>query len=255
MDPNQLLESKIRDRIRQSREGFYITTTGFLNLHEQSSALPLMREAKDLLTFFYGGYEDAERRMLIIAPKELAETPEDALAMGDYIRVIEVDAVKGGRPLTHRDYLGSMLGLGIDRSVTGDILVGENGADILAKPEIADFLLQEYHMVGHTDVRLREKSLDELALPEKKFQIVRDTLASLRLDNVLSSAFRISRNEAAKAIRTGLVFVDHAEMTKNDYRVDEGAVLILRGKGKARLREVGGESRKGRIWVEFERYV
>ena len=227
MDDSKLLKSRIADRIRQAEEGFYITNTDFLDLHQQALAREECRGHSDLRFWFYGGYEDAERRILIIAPKDYGETLEDVLGMEEFLQVIHVETGGSDRKLSHRDYLGSVLGLGIERRMIGDILVDEKGADMIVRPDISTFLKQEYRSVGR----------------------------SLRLDNVVSTAFKVSRSDAVKGIRSGIVSVDHMECTKIDQRIDEGAVIVLRGKGKAVLQEIGGESKKGRIWVEILRYV
>ncbi len=88
-----------------------------------------------------------------------------------------------------------------------------------------------------------------------RFEMIRDTVSSIRLDNVISSAFRLSRSNAAEAIRKGLVSVNHAECLKTDNKVEEGAILTLKGKGKAVLEEIGSESRKNRIWIRVKRYL
>ena len=201
----------------------------------------------------WGGYEGAERRMLVCVPADIPMTDEEA-----YEGLLEVLRVKKpaiSRELTHRDYLGSMLGLGIDRSVTGDILVRDDGADIIIVPEIADFLLEEYVQVGRTHVSREVHPLSELILPEVRTQIIKDTVPSARLDSVIASAFKLSRSKAAEAIRGGIVSVDHIECLKPDARVEEGSILVLRGKGKALLKEVGGESKKGRTWIIIEKYI
>jgi RNA-binding protein YlmH len=86
-------------------------------------------------------------------------------------------------------------------------------------------------------------------------QTIRDTIPSARLDSVVSSAFKLSRSKAAEAIRSGIVSLDHAECLKPDAKVEEGQTLVLRGKGKAVIDEIGGESKKGRIWVSIRRYI
>lgn len=255
MDDSKLLKSRIADRIRQAEEGFYITNTDFLDLHQQALAREECRGHSDLRFWFYGGYEDAERRILIIAPKDYGETLEDVLGIEEFLQVIHVETGGSDRKLSHRDYLGSVLGLGIERRMIGDILVDEKGADMIVRPDISTFLEQEYRSVGRTDAKIEVRPIGELAVPERRVQVIRDTLPSLRLDNVVSTAFKLSRSDAVKGIRSGIVSVDHMECTKIDQRIDEGAVIVLRGKGKAVLQEIGGESKKGRIWVEILRYV
>ena len=253
MDKSKFLQSKISDRIRQASEDFYITNTEFLDLHEQTLARALLREAKDVHGYFFGGYDDAERRILILSPVEYGELSNEA--QGAYLQLLRVKIVRTPRHLTHRDYLGAVLGLGIERRMIGDILVREDGADLIVCPEITPFLLQEYHSVGRADVTAMEEPLEKLIVPEGRVKEFQDTVPSLRLDNLVSTAFKVSRSDAAKAIRSGIVSVNHMEALKVDQRVEEGEVLNLRGKGKAVLKSVGGESKKGRIWVEIKQYV
>ena len=253
MTHDELVISRIEDKIRQCRDGYYVTSTGLLDSHEQALAKSVMRKASDVKTFLYGGYDGAERRMLICVPADLPMTQDEA-AEG-LLEVLRISKPSISLELTHRDYLGSLLGLGIDRSVTGDILVRSDGADVIIVPEIADFLLSEYTQAGRTHITAKVVPLTELKVPEIRTEIIRDTVPSCRLDTVISSAFRLSRAKAAEAIRGGIVSVDHIECLKPDARVEEGSSLVLRGKGKAVLREVGGESKKGRIWIVIERHV
>lgn len=250
MTHDELTISKIEDKIRQCRDGYYVTATGLLDSHEQALARQVMMHATDVRTFLWGGYEGAERRMLVCVPSEMPKEASEGL-----LAVLRVSKPAISRELSHRDYLGSMLGLGIDRSVTGDILVRNDGADIIIVPEIADFLLEEYIQVGRTHVSRELKPLSELIIPEVRTQMIKDTVPSARLDSVIASAFKLSRSKASEAIRGGIVSVDHIECLKPDARVEEGSILVLKGKGKALLKEIGGESKKGRIWVILEKYL
>lgn len=253
MTQDELTLAKIEDRIEQCRDGYYVTSTGFLDSHEQALAKKALMHAAGVRTLMYGGYADAERRMLVCIPSDLPLSDEEATA--GLAEVLRVSKPKISRDLSHRDYLGSILGLGIERRLTGDILVREDGADIFIVPEIADFLLNEYHQAGRTEVKTEVVSAGEVIVPEVRCQIIKDTVSSLRLDSVISSAFRLSRSSAAEAIRSGLVSVDHAECLKTDAKVEEGAILVLKGKGKAVLEEIGNESKKSRIWLRIKRFI
>ena len=253
MTEDELTISRAEDKVRQCRDGYYVTSTGLLDSHEQALVRSVMRRSKDVRTFLYGGYEGAERRMLVCMPADIPMTEEEA-AEG-LLEVLRVTKPQISKELGHRDYLGSLLGLGIDRSVTGDILVRPDGADIIIVPEIADFLIREYSQAGRTSIRTEVVPLTELRVPDVRTEMIRDTVPSCRLDTVVSSAFRLSRAKAAEAVRAGIVSVDHIECVKPDLRVEEGSSLVLRGKGKAVLREVGGESKKGRIWIVIERFI
>lgn len=199
-------------------------------------------------TLFYGGYEDAERVILINLPDYAR------LADNNPLTVIRACKAEGGRQLTHRDYLGSLVGLGIKRELLGDILVREDGADIIVLSDIAEFILSNYCKAGRTALSLSQHHISELIVPKVKRTRITDTVASLRLDSVTASAFGLARGKAAEAIGRGIVFVNHLEVAKPDFQVKEGDKITLRGKGKACLTEIGGRSRKDRVYITIERY-
>ncbi len=253
MTKDELITARIEDRISQCRDGYYVTSTGFLDTHEQALAIAASRHAAGVRTFMYGGYDDAERRMLVCVPKDIPMSDEEAT--DGLVKVLRVKLPAISRELNHRDYLGSLLGLGIERRLTGDILVRPGGADIFIVPGIEEFLLNELHRVGPVEVKTESVTAGEVIVPEARVEYIRDSVSSVRLDSVVSSAFRLSRGKAAEAIRKGLVSVDHAECIKPDAAVREGTSLVLKGKGKAVLEETGGESRKGRIRIVIKRFI
>lgn len=253
MTKDELIISRIEDRIEQCRDGYYVTSTGLLDSHEQALAARASRNAAGVRCLMYGGYDGAERRMLVCIPADIPMTDDEAT--DGLLAVLRVSKPAISRELTHRDYLGSVLGLGIDRSVTGDILVRPDGADIIILPDIADFLLREFRQAGRTNISTQMVPIGELIIPEMRTQIIRDTIPSARLDSIVASAFKLSRSKAAEAIRGGIVSLDHAECLKPDAKVEEGQTLVLRGRGKALIDEIGGESKKGRIWVSIRRFI
>ena len=253
MTKDELITARIEDKIAQCRDGYYVTSTGLLDTHEQALAIAASRHAAGVRTFMYGGYDEAERRMLVCVPRDIPMDDEEAVE--GLLRVLRVKLPTISRELSHRDYLGSLLGLGIDRRLTGDILVRPDGADIFIVPGIEEFLLKELHRIGSVEVKTEAVPVEELIVPEARVEFIKDSLSSVRLDSVVSSAFRISRGKAAEAVRKGLVSVDHAECIKPDAAVHEGASIVLKGKGKAVLEETGGESRKGRIRIVIKRYI
>ena len=253
MTPDELTIAKIDDKIRQCRNGYYITATGLLDSHEQALAKAVAGHSQDVRTYLYGGYEDAERRMLICVPADIPLSEEDAA--DGLLSVLRVSKPATARELNHRDYLGSLLGLGIDRCVTGDILVREDGADIIILSDMAGFFLKEYTQAGRTHIRTEIRPVNELIIPAQATEIIRDTVSSVRLDAVTAAAFRLSRAKASEAVRGGIVSIDHIECLKPDAGVAEGSVIVLRGKGKAVLRRIGEKSRKGRIRIEILKYI
>lgn len=249
---DKILLAATEDKINQCIRQYRLTYTNFLDLRQRSLVQNMWKEMKfsqsDVRMEFYGGYEDAERTVAVFLPDyaDISQCPLSA---------IRIRATEGGKQLTHRDYLGSITGLGIKREMTGDILTTENGADVIVLEDISDFILMNYDKAGRTSLKTEAIGIDEVFVPEKKSTMIRDTVASLRLDNIISSAFQLSRAKAVEAIKSGLVYVNSMQMEKPDIQVTEDSKLVLRGRGKAYLREVGKKTRKDRISIIIERYL
>lgn len=218
---------------------------------------------RSMTLVFTGGYEDAERQILAVLPEYIL--PETILDPEEILNNPDLEILKavrfmhkqnaargfGGGALGHRDYLGAMMGLGIRREVTGDILIREDGADCIVLPRMAEYVAENLTKAGRAGLTAETIPVVDILPPENQGEEIVCTLASLRLDNALAAAFHISRTEAKKAIGEGLVFVDHREAEKADQEVGEGALLVIRHKGRVRLREISGETRKGRIRCIF----
>ena len=195
-----------------------------------------------------GGYEEAERKIAVFLP-DWAEDAEGELA---FLRALFHGADSA---LTHRYIRGSLMGLGVVRDRLGDILVSPHSADIIAAPSLRDFFLREWTEAGRVKLTVAEIAREELLLPQVQVKVLRDTVSSLRLDAVAAAAFSVSRGKAAELIAAGRVNLDHVPCLKPDKPVAEGAVLTARGFGKAKLKEVGGLSKKGRTGITIERYL
>ena len=156
---------------------------------------------------------------------------------------------------THRDFLGSLMGLGLTREKVGDILVSERWADVLVGSSVAEHLLREWRQAGRVPLKVEEIRPEEIRPPAEQVKLLRDTVASLRLDSVISAGFSVNRNAAAELIRSGKVEVNWMACDKPDAAVGQGDVLTVRGLGKCCLEEVGGQSRKGRTAVTMKRYL
>lgn len=277
MNDDKLILAQAEDRLEQCQAYDMLSHTGFLDARQQSLVRRAFGERRgDVRIAYYGGYGDADRVIMAALPyymqfeeslpmqdaagdeeRDADGTPE---AVRELLTVIRATVPKGstasrsGRALSHSDYLGALTGLGLKRTVIGDILVRDDGADIIVLTDIADFLMNTFASAGRSRLSLERLPIEALKLPERTVTEIHDTVASLRLDALLAAAFRLPRGKAADAIRQGLVFVDHLEATKADMSVEEGAELVIRHKGKVRLAAVGGRSRKDRINVTFEKY-
>ena len=225
------------------------THTAFLDMRQQSLLTDFFRTKPGIPPLFLGGYEEAERCVCAFLPDYMDAESFEGIAC---IRIKTASALPN--PLTHRDYLGAMMGLGIKRETVGDILVREDGADIIVLSDMAEILRSHFEQAGRARFRAEQISFSEMIVPVVDSKIVRDTVPSLRLDCVLSSAFRLSRGNAGAYIEAGRVFVNGRQILKNDYRLQEGDKITLRGHGKAILRAELGRSKKDRIFIELETF-
>lgn len=195
----------------------------------------------------WGGYENAERCMVSFGANE---------AEGSWFPISAVE-VTCAIPweVSHRDVLGALMNLGIDRSKTGDILVTEKKAIIFCDAPLVDFLLQEIRSVGRYSVTTKEIPIEEIEIPPKKFREVTDTVASLRADCVIAAVYSLPRGKAQEAILSGRVTVNWEEWTSLSGELHSGDVISLRGMGRSELSEIGGLSRKGRTYIKAKRLL
>ena len=200
----------------------------------------------------FGGYEGAERQMLVYLPDYLEE---DALYDEDSPIVCLRAEFFQGDSLSHRDFLGALMGAGIGRETVGDICVGSGSCDFFVTGEIAPYILQSFTSAGRTRLRMQQIPLSEAHIPEAEVKEIRDTLASLRLDSVISAGFRIGRSLAAQHVSAGKAAIDGLPCEKPDKAVAEGMKISVRGLGKIKLANVNGQTKKGRISVIIHRYV
>ncbi|MCM1363651.1 MAG: YlmH/Sll1252 family protein [Ruminococcus sp.] len=258
MTDDQILVSHARDLKTQCADNSMITNTQFLDLRQKSLLLLIEKEQREFVnTFYYGGYADAERTVVVFVPRFFdfddimqffSENEQD-----NPLALVRIEKDKFSA-LSHRDYLGSLMGLGIKREMIGDLLVDENGCYIPCIKSIAKYITENLTSVGRGSVKANVVSFGEISTREENFELVRDSVASFRLDNMVSAAFSLSRSSSVQAIEKGIVYVNGVQIEKSDYRVLSGDKLVLRGKGKAVFAAVNGESKKGRLHVEFKRY-
>ena len=247
---DKLLLAKLWDKINAGIRKNIPANTCFLSPRELEMAKFLFGEPEGLYVF--GGYEDAERKMLVYLPEYLEES---ALFEEDSPCVCLRAAFYQGDSLNHRDFLGALMGAGIGRETVGDICVDKGSCDFFVTGEIAPYILQNFTSAGRAKLHLEQIPLSEANIPEPEVKEVKDTLASLRLDSVISSGFRIGRSLAAQYVNAGKAAIDGLPCEKPDKAVSEGMKISVRGLGKIKLHIVNGRTKKDRISVVIHRYV
>ena len=252
MNEKELLESRIKelDKVSYSRD--ILRATGFLSLSEQSVFHGLSQDFLNRDNFLCGGHEDADRRVGIFMPSYYSrEGAEEELI--SCIRVRPVNE-RFADELSHRDFLGALMNLGIERDRIGDILTDGKKAYIFCLAEIADYICSSISSVKHTTVILEKTAPGECDI-EPAYEECRVNTASDRADGVVAALYKLSRSQAQTLFSQEKVFADGRVVTDCSDRLKEGARISVRGFGKFIYEGIDGTSRKGRLYVKVRRFV
>lgn len=245
-DPDdKLFLSKMCDIAERSENAYKVMFSKFLDPRQV-----LMTQSRLSAHFpveFFGGYDGAERRIAAFGETFGGEI--------DYpIAALKISP-KSGRTLSHRDYLGSILALGIKRELLGDIAVTDGGAAVFVTAEIADFVEMNLKKVASDTVRVSRKTADEDVKIERNFKEIDLTVSSLRLDCVLSAATGMSRSKSAEAVEEGLCTVNYSAAKDIRLNISDGDILSVRGFGKMIIQTDKSLTKKGRIHIKVKKYI
>ena len=261
MEKEELFKKRMLELSKKSYYRGILTYSDFLDLNEQNILHSLSFSDTGVQVLLFGGYETAERQMAAFLPDALSLRGEMSWCSEeewvdypfDILRISPLHA-KYAEQLTHRDYLGTILGLGIERAKIGDILVDGTDAVVFVHRTLQSFLMEELTRVRHTQVLVKEISREDFQY-EPKYEEIRGTVASVRLDSLLSLAFSASRTKLSGLIEGAKVFVNGKLITTNSYQLKENDVISVRGYGKFRYNGTGAKTKKNRIYVSVYKYI
>ena len=229
---------KIIDKAEYVLKNYETTYTDFLDPYQRELAYSILNRI-DISYYAEGGFEDSERKSLVIFPEYMTKE-----TMENPIRSIKINGNFKFNDLCHRDYLGAILGLGIKREKVGDIFIKDNFTTVVVQIEILDFLIYNLKSIGKESVEVEEIDLNKIEKSEEEFNDINLTMSSLRLDSLISSACKISRSKSAILIGQDKVKVNWRPINNISYEVKEGDVLSIRKFGRIKLVEHTGKSKK-----------
>ncbi len=256
-----LLQRRMQDLSNQAYYRGIPVFSDFLDLNE----LNILHTAPkgSLLCGYrtFGGYAFAERRMAAFLPDALSlqlekNTGRENASIGYPLRSLEIAPAhaKFAEELTHRDYLGALMNLGLGRGKIGDILVSGKSAVVFVKEESADYIAGQLTKIRHTTVTATPKEPDVDGW-RPRFQEIKGTVPSVRLDTVLSVAWPQSRSKLAGYIAAAKVFVNGKLTTGNGYRLKDGDLISVRGLGRIQYGGILSETKKGRYAVLVRKFI
>lgn len=263
------LTARLDDLTRRASKG-ELGVTPFLTPRELHIAREYLKRQGALYAAF-GGYPSAERQRLYLLPDYMEALSEGENSdveidfenkISEYGYSTDITPLKitgsGYRHLTHRDFLGSVLGLGVERSVVGDIVLLDNEgrtAAVFCDGTIAEFFLRELTLVANDKVKVAGVKISDVELPQRRTEQIHDTVAAPRLDAVVAAVCNLSRDKARGTVTAGLVELDFETEERPDRTVSAPAILSVRGFGRYRVLSLSDKTRKGRYRLEAEKFI
>lgn len=251
----KLLVSKLLDRVELCKKRNVITTTDFLDLYQKSIVEKVLKILKCNFVFF-GGYNEANREILIIYPEKLT-IEMIKRNYKNYIEIIRIKLPKNNiGEYQHKDYLSGIMKLGVKREKFGDILVRNDGADIIVSKDISEYIqvnileLTRFSKAKIDTVNIED--IKDIEIKKEEFKII---IQSLRLDSVVAQLVNTSRTKANEIIEQARVFINYEEQQKADKQIKEKDIIVIRGKGKFEIDKIEGNTRKNKQIVIVKKYV
>ncbi len=245
MNETELLISKIEDLSVISDKNHYPEFSRFLDMTQQMQVKNIKAASGKYYSF--GGYPDAERKIIGCFPAEYE--PSGDIFPIKCVKIIPAKAEE----LTHRDYLGSLMGLGIKRECIGDISINEKWAYCFLTEDISEYVLYNLKSLGRTSATV--EIAEEINILPPKLKRISGTVASQRLDCVIAMVEGTSRGKVHQQIAGKLVMVNHIPVTSESMKLKENDVVTVRGFGKFIYRGDSGFTRKGRLKTEIDLYI
>ena len=253
---DKILLAQVLDKIEMVDKKNKIEHTDFLDLAQIELVQKFINKIKIENYMSYGGFEQAERKMFVIYPDKFNSdvVAKNLFSIVQIVRIQLPDDLKG--KYTHRDYLGAVIKLGVERKKIGDIIVDNNGADIIVNKDKSKFLIDNLgSLTRFSKSEITIQNIQDLRPVERKKEELEIIVSSLRLDNVISELARCSRNKALDIINMERVLVNFECETKKTKQIKTGDIVTIRGKGRFYIKELVGQTRSGRSVIKVEKFV
>ncbi len=246
----KMLLAQILDKSKQAKKQQKVECTDFLDMYQVSLAKKIFNQYQIQNVLLYGGYEEAERKIAVFYP-------ENDDKKSELLKIVRIQLGNGEQgKYTHRNYLGGIIKIGIKREKVGDILVTDDGADIIVKAETAEILSKELGMLTRfQNSKISIEEIENIREPEIKIEEIDIIVPSLRLDSVVSDLAKTSRSKAIDILSQERVFINGQSETKPSKNIKIGDIITIRGKGRFIIKEMKGNTRSGRNILRIEKYV
>jgi len=247
---DKTLARQVKDKSEQVERSFSPRITDFMDPHQQEIVVQVVARYPGVKYSVFSGFPQAERARFLLLPHDW-EGGEPAP-----LRFLAIEGDFSHQKVSHRDFLGSLLGTGLKRGKIGDIVVlGDRGAQVVVAAEVADYITSNLKSVHQVPVKVREIEQHLLSVRPPQEKEITGTVASLRLDAVTSLGFNVSRSRIAPVIKGERVKVNWQSITDPAAPVQAGDIISIPGRGRLQVVAVEGESRKGRIRLRIKKFI
>lgn len=249
----KILVAKTIDKYEFCKTRNKITFTDFLNISEISIIQKILNEERIENYIFFGGKENADRKLLIFYPEKFSKE----MLEKNYEKILNIIRIELPRNMKyeHREYLSGIMKLGIKREKFGDILVNDAGADIISLVEISEYLANNLkELIRFQKSKITIHNINELVNVETEFDNIGIIVSSIRLDNFVSELANCSRTKAEEIIETGKVFINSINEFKTSKKINVNDIITIRGKGKFIFDGIEKETKSGRYLLNIRKY-
>ena len=236
---------KIIDKANGCLKNYDVRYSDFLNPFEVENAKAILNSNDDLKYSVDGGYDESERKIVFIYPFYMEYEDID-----ETLRFIQIEGNFKFKSISHKDYLGSLLSLGIKREKIGDIIIHENFCQVIVSHDICDFILMNLEKVARNNVKLKEISREDIIYNPPAVKDISFTVSSSRIDCIISGLYNISRQESAKLINNEKVQLNYEKIISCSKEIKSGCLISVRGKGRSQITNIGDLTKKGKIKVQ-----
>ena len=240
---------KISDKISYVIKNYAPAITEFINPYVAELSIPLINSF-DIKFELFPSYEHGERKVFILY-HDLCDKPD----CNEFLAGLRINNKSRFRALSHKDYLGSIMSLGIDRSKTGDIYVYDEFADIVIHNDISDYIIYNLEKIGTNKIEIEKININDISYKEQQHILLNINSSSMRLDNILKHIINKSREVSANMIKAGDVKINYQIEDKVSRVIEEGDMLSVSKYGRFKISNNLGTTKSGKYRVEIKHYV
>ena len=239
---------KIQDKAIYVNKNHITAMTEFINPYAAKLSIPVIK-SYDIEFEIFPSYENCERKVFVLYPQY------SEIDISEYISGIRIVNKSKFKKLGHKDYLGALMSLGIERSRIGDIFVYDDHGDVIVHSDISDYIIYNLDKIGHNRIEAEKINISQVGFKEQEHRIINIISSSMRLDNIVKHLTNSSREKASVTVKSGSVKINHLPEDKTSRELKEGDLLSIRRGGRYKIYKVYGTTKSGKLKIQIKHYV